>query len=190
MFALINLIMQMSKDWKDAHFISQKKDVCQKSRKVLKLMRNKWIEIVNGVLKDNFEHVPLNVSINVADSLLGEGAILVDTNKVDFVTNRKPIQTALGMPLDELSSLIKAKEEGRIIVPPCKVGDTVYYPSFNIGMVLSYKVVSIKLNSKGLYIVLDSRLRNEQMTHRATQIGKTVFLTQEEAEKALKGGGE
>ena len=72
-----------------------------------------------------------------------------------------------------------------VIVPPCKVGDTVYYPSFNVGMVFEYKIVSIKLNSKGLYVVLDNRLRNEQMTHRATQIGKTVFLTKEQAEQAL-----
>ena len=75
--------------------------------------------------------------------------------------------------------------ENGVIVPPCKVGDTVYYPSFNVGMVFEYKVISIKLNSKGLYVVLDNRLRNEQMTHRASQIGKTVFLTREQAEKAL-----
>ncbi len=103
-------------------------------------MRDRWIEIVNRILKDNFKHVPLNVAINVAEGLLREGAILVDTNMVDFVTNRKPIQTALGMPLDELSSLIKAKEEGRVIVPPCKVGDVVYCPSFDGSVVLSYKV--------------------------------------------------
>ena len=72
------------------------------------------------------------------------------------------------------------------ILPPCKVGDTVYYPSFNVGAVFEYKIVSIKLNSKGLYIVLDNRLRNEQMTHNALQIGKTVFLTKEEAEEKLR----
>lgn len=75
-----------------------------------------------------------------------------------------------------------------VIVLPVNVGQEVYYPSFSVGMVFSYKVISIKLNSKGLYIVIDNRLRNEQLTHRATQIGKTIFLTKEEAEKALERG--
>ena len=72
-----------------------------------------------------------------------------------------------------------------VIVPPCKIGDTVYYPAFGIDRVLLYKVISIKLNSKGLYVVCENHLSKSQMTHRATQIGKTIFLTKEEAERAL-----
>ena len=72
-----------------------------------------------------------------------------------------------------------------VIVPPCKVGDTVYYPVFGIDGVLSYKVISIKLNSKGLYVVCENCLSKSQMTHRATQIGETIFLTKVEAERAL-----
>lgn len=72
-----------------------------------------------------------------------------------------------------------------VIVPPCKIGDTVYYPAFGIDRVLLYKVISIKLNSKGLYVVCENRLSKSQMTHRAIQIGKTIFLTKEEAERAL-----
>ena len=73
-----------------------------------------------------------------------------------------------------------------LLVLPCKLGQIVYYPSFSVGKVFLYKVISIKINSKGIYIVIDNRLRNEQFTHRVTQVGKTVFLTREEAEKALK----
>lgn len=76
-----------------------------------------------------------------------------------------------------------------VIVPPCKVGDTVYYPAFGIDRVLLYKVISIKLNSKGLYVVCENNLSKSQMTHRATQIGKTIFLTKEEAERALTEKG-
>lgn len=32
------------------------------------------------------------------------------------------IQTVFNMSLDEFSDLIRAKQENRIIVPPCKVG--------------------------------------------------------------------
>ena len=70
-----------------------------------------------------------------------------------------------------------------VIVPPCNIGDTLYYPAF--GRVLLYKVISIKLNSKGLYIVCENHLSKSQMTHRAAQIGKTIFLTEREAEQAL-----
>ena len=71
------------------------------------------------------------------------------------------------------------------IMPPCKVGDVIYYPAFGINRVLLYKVISIKLNSKGLYVVCENCLSKSQMTHRATQIGETIFLTEREAEKAL-----
>lgn len=72
-----------------------------------------------------------------------------------------------------------------IIVPPCKVGDALYYPSFGTDRVLLYKVISIKLNSKGLYVVCENHLSKSQMTHKAEQIGKTIFLTKAEAERAL-----
>lgn len=96
--------------------------------------------------------------------------------------SQMPMVAGLELWADDIADYLL---ENEVIVPPCKVGDTVYYPSFNVGMVFEYKIVSIKLNSKGLYVVLDNRLRNEQMTHRASQIGKTVFLTKEQAEQAL-----
>ena len=72
-----------------------------------------------------------------------------------------------------------------VIVPPCKVGDTLYYPVFATNRVLLYKVISIKLNSKGLYVVCENCLSKSQMTHRASQIGKTIFLAEKQAEWAL-----
>ena len=75
--------------------------------------------------------------------------------------------------------------ENGVIVPPCNVGDTLYYPSFGTNRVLLYKVISIKLNSKSLYVVCENHFSKSQMTHRAEQIGKTIFLTQREAERTL-----
>ena len=77
------------------------------------------IGLITKVLQEN-EIVSVE---RIADHLLANGVMLVDTNTVNLVTNREPIQTAFGMPLDELADLIRAKQEGRIIVPPCKVGD-------------------------------------------------------------------
>ena len=75
--------------------------------------------------------------------------------------------------------------ENGVIVPPCNIGDALYYPVFATNRVLLYKVISIKLNSKGLYVVCENCLSKSQMTHRATQIGETIFLTKIEAESAL-----
>ena len=102
-------------------------------------------------------------------------------NKVaEMLTRPLELEEWLGIYADYLLA-------NGVIVPPCKVGDTVYYPAFEINSVLSYKVISIKLNSKSLYVVCENCLSKSQMTHRATQIGKTVFLTREEAEAKLKG---
>ena len=75
--------------------------------------------------------------------------------------------------------------ENGVVVQPCKVEDALYYPVFATNRVLLYKVISIKLNSKGLYVVCENCLSKSQMTHQATQIGKTIFLTEREAEQAL-----
>ena len=61
----------------------------------------------------------------VADYLLANGVVLVDTNCVKR-ENLPLIQQAFNMPLDELAKLIEAKQAGRIVELPCKVGDVVY----------------------------------------------------------------
>ena len=81
--------------------------------------------------------------------------------------------------------MLQAPTVRNVIVLPCEIGDTLYYPSFGTNRVLLYKVISIKLNSKGLYVVCENCLSKSQMTHRATQIGETIFLTKIEAESAL-----
>lgn len=160
-------------------------------------MRDRWIKIVNRVLKDNFEHVSLDVAMNVADCLIEEGAILVDTNMVDCVTNRKPIQTALGMPLDELSDLIRAKQDERIITPPCKIGDRVYFYKAELDEICPAKAIKICNNfytpSMPLWITIeyDSKLIGKQTCEMASDVFKLLcHHTKEEAEKALKGGAE
>lgn len=84
-----------------------------------------------------------------------------------------------------------------VIVPPCKVGDTVYT---NLAMrgwyyrdkdrPYSAKVVFIGLNNfeemgGGLFNVAYEKDGN-MLQFRFSDIGKTVFLTKEEAEQKLK----
>ena len=71
-----------------------------------------------------------------------------------------------------------------VIVPPCKVGDTVYRISKRYGewCVLPRTVCSIRYS-------LDSRgnIAWYLFTTTEDRIGETVFLTSEEAEQAPKG---
>ena len=73
-----------------------------------------------------------------------------------------------------------------VIVPPCKVGDTVYlfYP-VRKGIYEAF-VDEISLYKKSNFIVARDLYFNRRQTVFFEQFGKTVFLTKEEAENALK----
>lgn len=85
-----------------------------------------------------------------------------------------------------------------VIVPPCKVGDIVYYFSENplnlsvqTNTIYEAKVVRIVTTNLGTTLVI--QIHNDYGCTEIPDIndfGKTVFLTREEAERALKGGGE
>ena len=73
---------------------------------------------------------------------------------------------------ERIRELLKADKDGRLVVLPCKVGDTVYRifnPSDREPVISAHTLMSVD------YIVrwLD-------------KFGKTVFLTRKEAEKALE----
>ena len=67
-----------------------------------------------------------------------------------------------------------------VIVPPCKVGDRVYRPSDCLGVV-QFVIVSFTIYESEMFFTDDS----ENIIY-LSDIGKTVFLTREEAERALK----
>lgn len=89
--------------------------------------------------------------------------------------------------LDRVKELAEADKDGRVVVLPCKVGDTVYWVHSTV--ITECRVHRIQMNRNGLYICLKST-----MSHGAFRVdlclGKNVFLTREEAEKALNEGGD
>lgn len=68
---------------------------------------------------------------------------------------------------DRLRELAEADKDGRVIILPCKVGDTVYI---------------LRRAFDGADVVGETELWWDDIP----QLGKTVFLTREEAEKALQ----
>ncbi len=51
-------------------------------------MRNKLIDILNGILKDNFDYVPLDKTIKIADALLENDLIKDDKVYKTEIANR------------------------------------------------------------------------------------------------------
>jgi hypothetical protein len=77
------------------------------------------------------------------------------------------------------------KDRSKFIELPCKVGDTVYLiPTYNRKPycgVVEDKVQMIGITSRGIHI----KARNKHEFNKMYMLGKTAFLTKEEAEQAL-----
>ena len=90
--------------------------------------------------------------------------------------------------LMELKKYQEADKDGRIVVPPCKVGDRLYEVTGR-KTISVYKVRAIRVELFGLFIewdIVEGFVWQSLSGINAGEIGKTVFLTREEAEKALK----
>jgi hypothetical protein len=97
-----------------------------------------------------------------------------------------------------LQELAKAKADGRLVVLPCKVGDTVYVDTrtFRYGEYAPKRhaeaVVTSVVFSSRRYIkfrIFSPYVNaNKIFKYPLSSFGKTVFLTREEAEKALQEG--
>ena len=72
-----------------------------------------------------------------------------------------------------------------VIVPPCKVGDTVYFADHENKSVGEGHLVSFSLDAAHLWFNCHYKC-GLNIWHPIEDFGKTVFLTREEAEKALK----
>lgn len=71
---------------------------------------------------------------------------------------------------------------------PCKVGDTVYVPTRNFVSELRITLVSIDTNDMAMYFswLLNSGIYPNLDGFSGYELGETIFLTREEAEKKLK----
>lgn len=103
--------------------------------------------------------------------------------------------------IQRLMDIVTAEAEGRLLVLPCKVGDTVYrlnrtpygkrfmdaYPELEV---YAYQVTTIYGEKPGLILfahrLLNGSITTSYVTFSGEDFGKTVFLTREEAEAALR----
>ncbi len=104
--------------------------------------------------------------------------------------------------LTKLGEYEDAEEQGLLLRLPCKVGDIVYhektYVTIHTG-IQAYQITNIMIsqNKKGVWtkkyramLLLNGKIIDNQLNFSFDEIGKTVFLTKEEAEQSLKQMGE
>lgn len=119
---------------------------------------------------------------------------------MERLTSRNPLteRGAMNLSLTDLYMRLKAyedmEEEGRLLVLPCKVGDTVYRITHDYCDLRGLDKCdsycdgwdqSCDMNGGGLFV------EKGQFTFAdLDEIGKTVFLTREAAEAKLKECGE
>ena len=83
---------------------------------------------------------------------------------------------------EHIHELLRAEQDGRLVVLPCKVGDELWsFSTYPAARVYGFTVTDIStLNGRTVLNTLGCGTLWER------DIGKTVFLTREEAEKALE----
>ena len=91
--------------------------------------------------------------------------------------------------ISRMLELMKADKDGRVVILPCKVGDTIYF--VNAKQILEFTVVGYAVDETGISWVYSEHVDKTGHTYERTfspdRIGKTTFLSREEAEKALQG---
>ena len=106
----------------------------------------------------------------------------VDMYKIACALHELNAYKDLG-PIDHIRDLIKAEQDGRLVMLPCKAGTLIYIGSRPaiitqfFGYVLERYFHAVFCN------------KNEGIDIPFEELGKTVFLTREEAETALAGKG-
>lgn len=100
---------------------------------------------------------------------------------------KSQLVSAFGVAAERLRELAEADKAGRVVVLPCKPGDILWtFCSYPIKQVYSFQVCS--------FTATDIRTPNGRTMMNTSRcgvidvlaVGKTVFLTREEAEKALE----
>ena len=122
---------------------------------------------------------------------------------IELIRNAPKTDTVYGDirlkdPVPTLQTIADHLLSNGVIVPPCKVGDIVYAEGWwwrDGKDIVAYQITNITItqNKKGEWTKKYRAMRFEnektvdiQLNFSFEEIGKTVFLTKEEAEKALK----
>lgn len=91
-----------------------------------------------------------------------------------------------GTEVKRMKELAKADKDGRLVVLPCKVGDTVFLVVDDGRRVCECEVRYFSFSGDGCAAVAVDKVTGWEYGAMSHSFGKTIFLTREEAEAALK----
>lgn len=106
-------------------------------------------------------------------------------------------ESGINQAIKKLAEYETAEEEGKLVVMPCKVGDYIW--DIDFGRPCAYEITGFSIgNLNDDYCDDEGMVFDEVIAYYSnsngsitgkfavSEIGRTVFLTREEAEKALK----
>ncbi len=120
-----------------------------------------------------------------------DGRLMVLPETLKRAIIRKDYRCFSDFTMDDINNLLEAWDSGRLVVLPCKVGDTVYVINRRLNRIFECTVISI---SVGRSTDLKNYVKTQWVGPNGNesirkwslrQVGKYVFLTREEAEAAL-----
>lgn len=88
--------------------------------------------------------------------------------------------------IERLGSYEDAEEQGRLWITPCKIGDHVWW--LHGSTITECRVHRIQINKNGLFLGIKSTVAHGMFP--TSCLGKTLFMTREEAEAASAGKGD
>ena len=147
------------------------------------------IEIINELhterLDYSSEYIPL---IDAANRLAAyeDTGLEPEEIKVHEAAYNECLTRTYGPFKQRISQWLQAEQDGRLVVLPCKVGDSIYIPDLEKKIPVKVRVQGISISVSGRTILHFGGYPVECAW--GDGCGKDWFFTSEEAEAALKGG--
>ena len=139
--------------------------------------RNNNYVTINGVTKTTSEWArQIGISQNAFTGRINSGWTGEELLKPKF----KPLKMSKAEMAKEIRAWRNAEEQGLLVRLPCKVGDSVF---IIVGKDISkQKIRKVEISDNGIIF----KTNKQKRTFSIAGVGKTVFLTREEAEKKLE----
>ena len=153
-------------------------------------VREKLTELLANAIIDSDDNYGFPNTTQVADHLIAHGVTvyedtgLILAEVISMQGEWSAMMAALnsiGGGYTRLRELAEADKDGRLVVLPCRVGDTLF--RVFAGEILEHKVGNMR------YLAIQGRWDIDTIPFCPcveSSIGKTIFLTRKEAEKALE----
>lgn len=139
-----------------------------------------------GILQDWYIH-----SVNPDDIPQWTDEHIEELCKDFYVIPKETTKYDIDCDLDRLKELAEADKEGRCLVLPCKVGDVIYVlTTDSLTGIEETKCTGIRIRSKNKVVIKAPCTYDDwgnawrELT--LSDFGKKIFLTKEEAERALE----